>query len=94
MSARSAAMTPCAAGSGNAPGPADGPNTAWAGLRPGSPTAAAGTRIDPPPSLAWASGTMPRATATADPAEEPPVVIRASTGLTGPGPPPTSPGSV
>src|SRR5690349_8409921 len=30
-------------------------------------------RIDPPPSLACATGTMPLATAAADPPEEPPV---------------------
>ena len=29
-------------------------------------------RIDPPPSLACATGTMPLATATADPPDEPP----------------------
>ena len=31
-------------------------------------------RIDPPPSLAWAAGTMPAATAAAEPPDEPPGV--------------------
>ena len=34
----------------------------------------AGPRIDPPPSLAWAIGTMPAATAAEAPPEEPPAV--------------------
>ena len=44
------------------------------GLRPTSPQHAAGMRIEPPPSLPWATGTMPAATAAADPPEEPPGV--------------------
>ncbi len=43
------------------------------GLRPKSPQFAAGMRIEPPPSLACAAGTMPAATAAAAPPEEPPV---------------------
>src|SRR6516162_7640534 len=43
------------------------------GLRPTRPQHDAGMRIEPPPSLACASGTMPAATAAADPPEEPPV---------------------
>ncbi len=43
------------------------------GLRPTSPQQAAGMRMDPPPSLACATGTMPDATAAADPPDEPPV---------------------
>jgi hypothetical protein len=31
-------------------------------------------RIEPPPSLAWAAGTIPDATAAAEPPDEPPVV--------------------
>jgi hypothetical protein len=34
----------------------------------------AGIRIDPPPSLAWATGAMPAATAAPAPPEEPPGV--------------------
>ena len=37
------------------------------GLSPTRPQHDAGMRIDPPPSLAWASGTMPLATAAAEP---------------------------
>ncbi len=42
------------------------------GLRPTRPHSAAGMRIDPPPSLPWARGTIPAATAAADPPEDPP----------------------
>ena len=42
------------------------------GFSPTSPQALAGMRIDPPPSLAWAAGTSPAATAAADPPLEPP----------------------
>ena len=38
-------------------------------------------RIEPPPSLPWASGTMPAATAAAAPPEEPPGVRSVSHGL-------------
>src|SRR6478752_1193958 len=51
------------------------------GLRPTRPQHAAGTRIDPPPSFAPAHGTMPAATAAADPPEEPPGVRARSHGL-------------
>ena len=44
------------------------------GLRPTSPLTAAGIRIDPPPSLAWAIGTTPAATIAAAPADEAPAV--------------------
>src|ERR1700730_3668754 len=37
------------------------------GLSPTSPQQAAGMRIEPPPSLAWATGTTPEATAAAEP---------------------------
>ncbi len=42
------------------------------GFKPTSPQLAAGMRIDPPPSLAPAHGTIPAATAAADPPDEPP----------------------
>jgi hypothetical protein len=42
------------------------------GLSPTSPHSLAGMRMDPPPSLACATGTRPAATAAADPPEEPP----------------------
>ena len=45
-----------------------------AGLSPTSPQHAAGIRIEPPPSSALATGTMPAATAAADPPDEPPGV--------------------
>ena len=51
------------------------------GLRPTSPQQAAGIRIEPPPSLAWAIGTMPDATAAALPPDEPPGVRSVSHGL-------------
>src|SRR6185295_4481462 len=41
------------------------------GFSPNKPAEAAGPRIEPPPSLACASGTMPAATAAAAPPEEP-----------------------
>ena len=43
------------------------------GLRPTRPHSLAGMRIEPPPSLACATGTMPEATAAPDPPLEPPV---------------------
>jgi hypothetical protein len=42
------------------------------GLMPNSPLMLAGMRIDPPPSLACAKGSIPAATATAAPPLEPP----------------------
>lgn len=51
------------------------------GLRPTRPQLAAGMRIEPPPSLAPAHGTMPAATAAADPPEDPPGVRCRSHGL-------------
>ena len=52
-----------------------------AGFSPTSPQQAAGMRIEPPPSLPWATGTMPAATAAAAPPEEPPGVRCRSHGL-------------
>ena len=51
------------------------------GFRPNSPHWAAGMRIDPPPSVACAIGTMPAATAAAAPPDEPPAVRPGSHGL-------------
>jgi hypothetical protein len=51
------------------------------GLRPTSPQWLAGTRIDPPPSLACAAVTMPAATAAADPPLDPPGERSRSQGL-------------
>src|SRR5690242_15882338 len=51
------------------------------GFIPTSPHAAAGIRIDPPPSDAVAAGTSPAATAAAEPPDEPPVVRVGSQGL-------------
>src|SRR5690606_22497067 len=42
------------------------------GFSPTSPHAAAGMRIEPPPSLPWAIGTIPAATAAPAPPEDPP----------------------
>src|SRR2546427_12892971 len=42
-------------------------------LSPTTPLHAAGMRVDPPPSVATASGAMPLATATAAPPLEPPL---------------------
>src|SRR4029450_12564019 len=46
----------------------------WLGLNPTSPQNDAGMRVDPPPSLAVATGTSPAATAAALPPLEPPGV--------------------
>src|SRR5215472_10691459 len=51
------------------------------GLSPTSPHALDGMRMDPPPSLPCAAGTMPLATAAADPPEEPPAERPGSQGL-------------
>src|SRR5436190_23630608 len=57
------------------PSPTSGPSLTRprVGLSPTSPHSLAGMRIDPPPSLACATGTMPLATAAAAPPEDPPV---------------------
>src|SRR5579872_275126 len=55
------------------------------GFSPTKPQQAAGMRMEPPPSLAWATGTTPAATAAAEPPEEPPGVRFTSQGfLAGP----------
>src|SRR5699024_11222477 len=51
------------------------------GLSPTSPQAAAGIRMDPPPSLAWAAGTILAATAAAAPPLEPPALRSKSQGV-------------
>ena len=55
------------------PSPASGPTgvRARVGFSPNSPQQEAGMRIEPPPSLACASGTIPAATAAAAPPDEP-----------------------
>src|SRR6516225_9393270 len=65
------------------PSPGSGP---WlirprVGLSPTSPHALAGMRIEPPPSAACATGTMPLATAPADPPDDPPVECPGCHGL-------------
>lgn len=74
--------TPCTA----APciiSPAPGPSgvSPRPGLRPTRPQHAAGMRVEPPPSLAPAAGTMPAATAAAEPPDDPPGVRVRSHGL-------------
>src|SRR5215831_10544101 len=51
------------------------------GFRPNSPHALAGTRIEPPPSLPWATATMPLATAAAAPPDDPPLECSTCHGL-------------
>jgi hypothetical protein len=51
------------------------------GFSPKSPQQDAGMRIDPPPSLAWAAGTIPAATAAAAPPEDPPAECVVRQGL-------------
>src|SRR3954452_1276275 len=51
------------------------------GLSPTRPQQAAGMRIEPPPSLPCAIGTIPAATAAADPPLDPPGVREPSHGL-------------
>ena len=51
------------------------------GLSPTSPQHDAGMRIEPPPSFACATGTMPLATAAADPPDDPPDVCPRFHGL-------------
>src|SRR4051794_4901309 len=51
------------------------------GLGPPRPHSLAGMRIEPPPSLACATGTTPEATAAAEPPLDPPVERETSHGL-------------
>src|SRR5438309_3681105 len=50
-------------------------------FNPTSPQHAAGIRVEPPPSLPWAIGTRPAATAAAEPPDDPPGVRSRSQGL-------------
>src|SRR6266516_3961699 len=63
--------------------PRSGPHDARprVSFRPTRPQHAAGMRVEPPPSLPWAIGTMPAATAAAEPPLEPPGVRPRSHGL-------------
>src|SRR5437870_10533022 len=67
----------------NRPSPASGPIglRARVGLRLKRPHADAGMRIEPPPSVPWAIGSMPEATAAAAPPLEPPAVCVSFHGL-------------
>src|SRR5688500_9185375 len=58
------------------PSPTIGPAgvRARVGLSPNSPQHEAGIRMDPPPSVACATGTIPAATAAAAPPDEPPAL--------------------
>ena len=51
------------------------------GFSPNKPQCDAGIRIEPPPSLAWATGKIPAATAAAAPPDEPPALRLRSQGL-------------
>src|SRR5262245_64337676 len=53
----------------------------WLGFIPTRPLNEAGMRVDPPPSLAVATGTRPAATAAADPPLDPPGVRSVFHGL-------------
>ncbi len=53
----------------------------WLGLSPTSPQHDAGMRMLPPPSEAWANGTIPTATAAAAPPLDPPAVRSSAHGL-------------
>ena len=80
---RTLRLTTCSTAMPNMTSPASGPQGTRirVGFSPTSPHAAAGMRIEPPPSLACAIGTMPEATAAAEPPEEPPVVRSGFQGL-------------
>src|SRR5215467_1591646 len=71
---RTLRLTTCPADSPPHPSPASGAidTRPRDGLSPNSPHCAAGIRIEPPPSVACATGRMPAATAAAEPPEEPP----------------------
>src|SRR6516164_3624551 len=71
---RTLRLTTCPADSPPHPSPASGAidTRPRDGLRPNKPHCAAGMRIEPPPSVACATGRMPAETAAAAPPEEPP----------------------
>src|SRR5579875_3214568 len=56
------------------------------GLIPNSPHTLLGMRIDPPPSLPWAAGARPAATAAAAPPLDPPADLDRSHGVLADGP--------
>jgi hypothetical protein len=63
--------------------PPSGPSDTRArlGFKPTRPQLAAGTRMDPPPSLPWPTATKPAATAAAEPPDDPPVEWSTAQGL-------------
>src|SRR5580704_12358901 len=65
------------------PSPRSGPSEMRPrdGFRPNTPQHDAGIRIEPPPSLACAAGTIPAATADAAPPDDPPHVTSCFHGL-------------
>src|SRR6266436_10020758 len=65
------------------PSPTSGPAglRARVGFRPKSPQHEAGMRIEPPPSVACAAGSMRAATAAAEPPDEPPALRLGLQGL-------------
>src|SRR5260370_38142373 len=67
------------------PAPRSGPSglRARVGFNPNTPEAEAGIRIEPPPSLAWATGRMRAATAAPAPPDEPPDECARFQGLRG-----------
>ena len=73
---RTVRVTACATDAPLQPSPTSGPIglRARVGLRPKSPQQEAGMRIEPPPSVAWAMGSIPLATAAAAPPLEPPAL--------------------
>ena len=89
VASRSAALsrtdrvTACSATRPDIRSPADGASEflALVGFRPNTPQHDAGILIDPPPSFAWAAGSIPAATAAADPPLEPPGERVVSQGL-------------
>src|SRR5260370_36118338 len=80
---RTERVTACSATSPLMTSPKFGPNglRPRVGFIPKSPQHDAGMRIEPPPSLPCAIGTMPAATAAAEPPLEPPVVGEGAHGL-------------
>src|SRR5580700_9003034 len=71
---RTLMLTTCPQEKPAQPSPRSGPLglRARVGFIPNTPEAEAGIRIEPPPSLAWATGRMRAATAAAAPPDEPP----------------------
>src|SRR5215472_14892993 len=71
---RTLMLTTCPTEKPPQPSPRSGPSglRARVGFRPNTPQAAAGMRIEPPPSLACATGRMRAATAAPAPPDEPP----------------------